>query len=200
MTQMTILLLAAGQSRRMGDADKLMEPVDGMPLIRRSALMARAVAPVVVTLPSVPHPRYGALDGLDVAQVAVPNATEGMNAGLTCGLNALPPGTQAVMILLADLPDLSIHDLERVAQAVDLKSNTRIWRGATQDGLPGHPVVFHHALFAELAALKGDVGARPVIRAHLDLLCLIPLPGQAARTDLDTPELWRTWRAANLDR
>lgn len=194
MTGIPIILLAAGGSRRMGGVDKLMQTIDGEPLLRRTANRARAVGPVWVALPPAPHPRNDALDGMDVTIVEIPDADEGMNASLRRSLDNLPDSAAGAMILLADLPDLTVEDLETVVSGVDFSTKNLVWRGMTQDGKPGHPVVFARALFPELLALTGDTGAQSVIQSHRDKLSLIPLPGQRARTDLDTPEAWKTWR------
>ncbi|NDW43918.1 NTP transferase domain-containing protein [Ruegeria sp. PrR005] len=195
MDKIPILLLAAGQSRRMGGADKLMQEIDGEPLLRRSASIAMTAGPVIAALPPAPHPRHGALAGLDIEIVEVPDAAEGMNASLRRAVAALPPQAPAAMVLLADLPDLTAQDLSHVLAAIDFSSNNLVWRGATEDGRPGHPVVFHCALFPELLALTGDGGAQSVAQAYKDRQMLVPLPGQNARTDLDTPEAWADWRA-----
>lgn len=193
---MPIIILAAGASRRMRGRDKLLEDVDGLPLLRRQAMMARAVTTgvVLVALPASPHPRYDALAGLEVLALPVENAAEGMNASLSAAIQALPSDAACVMILLADLPDLTEDDIRSVAFIVDLKGKNKIWRGATHDGAPGHPIVFKADLFAELTALRGDSGGREVVAAHLDQTQLVPLPGNRARNDLDTPEQWDVWR------
>ena len=63
-----IIILAAGASSRMRGRDKLLELVEGDPLLRRQAQMVRDVTsgPVIVALPPMPHPRYAVLKGLDV--------------------------------------------------------------------------------------------------------------------------------------
>jgi molybdenum cofactor cytidylyltransferase len=197
-----IILLAAGQSSRMGGRDKLLEIVDGMPLLRRQALMALAAkaGPVFVTLPEVPHPRYDVIDDLDVTVIPVPDAAEGMNASLRRGVAALPPDATAAMLLLADLPDLTTDDLTACLRAVDLASNISIWRGATDDGKPGHPIIFAATHFAAFAKLAGDSGGRDIVAAAKDQTQLILLPGQHARRDLDTPEAWEVWRHENPHR
>jgi len=80
-------------------------------------------------------------------------------------------------------------------QASDLKSDIKIWRGATQDGKAGHPTIFHADLFKEIRALKGDSGARSVVSKYAHLTKLVPLTNDHARLDLDTPEDWANWRA-----
>lgn len=195
MRDIPIILLAAGGSRRMGGIDKLMQDIDGEPLLRRTARRARAVGPVWVALPPAPHQRHGCLKDIDVRVVEIPDADEGMNASLRRTLQALPDDAAGAMILLADLPDLTVEDLETVVLGVDFSSKNLVWRGMTEDGKPGHPVVFSRELFPDLLSLTGDAGAQTVVRDQQDRLELIQLPGQHARTDLDTPEAWKTWRS-----
>ncbi len=196
-----VLILAAGASSRMGGADKLMQIVDGRPLIRRQAdiALASGLGPVFVALPPGPHPREAALRGLDLRIVPVADAAEGMNASLRAGLAALP-ACDAMMILLADLPDLMAGDLKTVAQTVVLKSDILVWRGASHDGKPGHPVVFRADLFPALQALTGDGGGREAVALAGDRVRLVPLPGDRARADLDTTEAWDDWRRRNPSR
>lgn len=195
MQRATILIPAAGFSRRMRGADKLLEPVDGIALLTRQARAALATgARVIVTLPPAPGPRGAALAGLDVTRVPVADAAEGMAASIRAGVAALAPGTSALMILLADLPEIEAPDLARLL-AAQSETPGAILRAAAEDGRPGHPVVFPPDLFAELAMVTGDEGARRVVAAHRGRLRDLPLPGARAVTDLDTPEAWAAWRA-----
>lgn len=192
-----ILILAAGSARRMRGRDKLLEDVDGTALLRRTVQNALAVtqAPVFVTLPSCPHPRAGAIADLDARIVEVPDAASGMNASIAAGLGALPATAHAVMIVLADMPDLTRADLRRVLDAVDLNTDSKIWRATTATGEPGHPIVFRSDIWSHLRALRGDTGARDIVRQLRSQTVWVSLPGNHARTDLDTPEAWAAWRA-----
>lgn len=197
-----IIILAAGASSRMGSEDKLLQQVDGMPLLARQARMARSVtdAEVIVALPPRPHPRYGALAGITVTPCAVPDASEGMNASLRQAVAHLPADALAFMLLLGDLPDLTAEDLRTVLDAVDVSQDTLVWRGTTESGAPGHPVVFHRALFPALERLTGDSGGKEVMQQARGRIVLVPLPGTRARHDLDTPADWADWRERNPDR
>ena len=191
-----ILILAAGSSSRMRGRDKLMEEIEGVPLLRRTVDRALASGcAVYVALPDAPHARHSALAGLAATAVPVRDAAEGMNASLRAGLNAMPRDVEAVMVLLADMPDITTDDLNTVLQVIDLKSETLIWRATTQEGAAGHPTVFRRELFADLIKLTGDAGGSAVAKAHKDKTRLIPLPHTHARTDLDTPEAWAAWRS-----
>ncbi|MEH6504644.1 MAG: nucleotidyltransferase family protein [Sulfitobacter litoralis] len=193
-----IILLAAGQSSRMRGRDKLTELIDAEPLLRRQARIARAATKVavIVALPPAPHPRYDLLRGLDVTLLPVPDAAEGINASLRAGFAALPSSSLAAMILLADLPELTEGDLRYVMQSVDLKTKYTIWRGATSDGKAGHPTVFAAYHFNRILQMSGDTGAKEIIAQAQAETLTVPLPGNRARLDLDTPEAWAAWRAA----
>jgi CTP:molybdopterin cytidylyltransferase MocA len=191
-----IILLAAGKSRRMRGRDKLLEDIDGDSLLRRQARKARLATrgPVLVALPPEPHARKDALTDCDVTCVPITDAAKGMSASLKGALHHLPADAKAVMILLADLPDLTAADLSRVLSQVDLASDTLIWRGTTAEGAPGHPIVFAAPLFDDLKAISGDHGGVEVVRANRHLTHLVPLPDAHALRDLDTPEDWADWR------
>ena len=177
----------------MRGRDKLLEQIDGEPLLVRTAKRALATChPVIVTLPPRPHPRYGVMAGLPATLVDVENAAQGINASLTKGL-AQVPDAEGVMILLADLPDITSAHLETIFAARNAHPDAEAWRGATESGKPGHPTLIDKSLFARISALTGDQGAQPVLKEAKSVL--VPLSGRAARADLDTPEEWAAWRS-----
>ena len=197
MDNLPIVILAAGSASRMRGRDKLLEDVAGQSLIRRQAMMARAVTrgPVIVALPPRPHQRYAALEELDVDCLPVMAAAEGMGASIRAAAGALPPDAAYAMIVLGDMPDLTENDLKKIIESVDFAPNNLAWRGQTSDGRPGHPIIFHADLFGALRALKGDSGGREVVAAAGARVHYVRLPGNRARLDLDTPEDWAAWRA-----
>lgn len=194
MSAPPILLLAAGASARMAGRDKLLELVAGRPLLRERAEVALATgAPVFVTLPpraGFPD-RWAALDGLSLTRVPVPRHADGLSASLAAGVTALPPEAPGVVVLLADMPEITADDLAALVANWDGRA---IHRAAGAEGTPGNPVLFPATDFAVLAALSGDRGARDLLRAEAGRTRLVPLPGAHALTDLDTPEDWARWR------
>lgn len=200
MTKIAIVIPAAGSSSRMRGADKLLEPAAGVPLLRRVASRARAQCDlVIVTLPAIACPRADALRGLDLSLIAVPDAAEGMAASLRRASAEMPPDVQGMLILPADMPDITGDDLQTVIGAFGDAGGQQIVQATGDDGTPGHPVIFPSDLFAEFSALAGDAGARSILQANRDRLIRVALPGAHALTDLDTPEAWATWRSANPD-
>ena len=192
-----ILILAAGASSRMRGADKLVQPVDGKPILQRVAEVALATgAPVTVTLPALAPARLAALSGLTVAQVAVPDASLGMSRSLVRGVAAIKanaPGPEdGIMVLPADMPGFTTEALtDLIARFV--ADPASIWRGVDDTGQEGHPTIFPRDLWPELASVTGDEGGRAIIKAHRDRVRLLPLPGQMATLDLDTPEDWAAY-------
>ena len=150
--------------------------------------------PVTVALPPDRPDRAAALTGMALRSVQVPNPQDGMAESLKAGLAVLPPAA-GVMMLLADLPEITEGDLRQVLDHWRAEPEA-ILRGAAQDGTPGHPVCFPPDLRDDLMTRRGDEGARSVIVRHRARLRLVPLPGRHAVTDLDTPEDWAAWRAA----
>ncbi|WP_371060235.1 NTP transferase domain-containing protein [Rhodosalinus sp. 5P4] len=192
---LAILIPAAGASSRMRGRDKLLEEVEGRPLLALLAGRARAVADtVIVTLPEPPGARGAALAALDVTCLALPEARQGMAASLRAGVAALPPDIRGLMILPADMPEIRQEDMQRLADAF-AKAPEAIWQGAAEDGTPGHPVLFPADCLPAIAAVTGDTGAREVLRAQAHRVRRLALPGRRALTDLDTPEDWARWRA-----
>lgn len=190
----TLLVLAAGASSRMRGADKLIEPVGGRPLLRHVVKAALGSgAPVFVTLNDRPA-RWAAISGLAVTAIAVTDAADGMGASLRAGVAAIAPD-HAIMVLLADMPEIDTADIAAVLNAFRMAPMV-LHRGCAADGTPGHPVVFPPWARDDLLCIGGDAGAKPVLKAHAQSIRLVPLPGTHAVTDLDTPEAWAAWRAA----
>jgi CTP:molybdopterin cytidylyltransferase MocA len=178
----------------MRGADKLLEPVDGVPLLVRQARVALATGvPVIVTLPVDRPLRHAALAGLDLMTVPVPDAALGLSASIRAGVKAA--GARPVLVLLADLPEITTDDLCLLLACHALAPDL-ILRATAADGTPGHPVLFPDWALPGLAALTGDSGARDLLQQHRDRTELIALPARHAVTDLDTPEDWAAWRAA----
>lgn len=193
MPELTILIPAAGASSRMRGGDKLLELVGFEPMLRRQARMARSVCPqVIVTLRPDDFARRAILSDLAISLLTVTDAAEGMAASIRAG--ALAARTTALMILPADMPDLTSADLQSMIGAIDHLPD-QIIRATAQDGTPGHPVIFPPDCLTDLALIKGDAGALSVLQAHKQRIRLIALPDQHAITDLDTPEDWTAWRA-----
>lgn len=190
MSDLTILIPAAGASSRMRGQDKLLLTIAGEPLLRRTARMALAAnRNVLITLRPEDEARRQVIADLPVTVLEVVNASAGLSASL---VTAAAAAKGALMVLPADMPDLTAEDLRRMIDAAT-QSPEAILRATTASGTQGHPVIFPPDLLPAFATLTGDEGARSILQAHRDRLRLIALPGENALTDLDTPEAWAAW-------
>jgi len=195
LKDVAILILAAGASSRMRGSDKLLEKVDTKPILHQIAAMAVATGcPVFVALPVASPNRLGAVSGLAVTQLEVEDADLGLSASIRAGIGVLPKPTKGVMLMLADMPDLTRTDLLYLLDAFTHNPD-QVIRASDITETPGHPIIFPARLFPDLMRLTGQHGARAILSA--ETVRHIPLPDQHATNDLDTPEQWLAWRKAN---
>ncbi|MEM9787246.1 MAG: nucleotidyltransferase family protein [Pseudomonadota bacterium] len=191
-----ILILAAGSSSRMRGGDKLLEQVNGEPLIRLQAKRAlRTGHPVYVALAPGLDARADALADLDVTILSTPEATEGMSGTMRSAVAQLPDAP-AFMMFLGDLVALETEDLMRIMRARKDQPDYLIWRGATTTGKPGHPIIFDASLRPEFAKLQGDGGGETLVNPLRNQTYLLRFDDDRARLDLDTPEDWANWRGS----
>lgn len=185
------VLLAAGESRRMGGPSKLEIRLDGEPLLRRTArtLLAAGVTPLVVVVGHAAARSAALLEGLPVEIVENPVWREqGQQGSARLGLAALAPrlaaaGAEGFVVSLVDLPLLRVAHVQALAEALAARGCARVcvpWHA----GQRGNPVVFEAALCAELAAEPG--GPRAWLDAHPEAVARFPVDDPAFVTDLDT--------------
>ena len=171
------VVLAAGLSRRMGQA-KLLMPVGGRAIVRYvvESVLAGGVDLVwVVTGPDV-EPIAAALSGLEVQIAVNPAPEEGQASSLRAGIAALPASVDAVLIALGDQPSLAPSIIPALL-AARRTTPKLIVAPRYRDG-QGNPVLFKREIFPELLRLTGDQGARPIIQKE---------PARVEWVELDLP-------------
>ncbi len=194
--KVVIILLAAGQSRRMRGRDKLLEKVGGATMLEHAAaaaLASRADA-VLVALPPQADARRARLAGLAVRPIDAPDFAEGMGGSLRNAMAHIGPEAGAVIVALADMPEITPAHYNALIEAYEPPRQHEICRALSDDGTPGHPVLFGRRFFEVLADSSGDAGGKQVIQASKDYLLDVPTQGRGAALDLDTPEAWESWR------
>lgn len=182
------VLLAAGRSSRMGGPNKLMALFDGKPLVRRTAervLASRTAGAVVVTGHQGERVR-SALAGLDLAYADNPDFADGLSTSLKAGVAALPANATGALVVLGDMPGVSAADLDRLIEAFAGSGGKAVVR-ASHDGRRGNPVLLPRSLFAAVAHLEGDTGARHLVEAE-GLEVIDVEIGAGASVDVDTRE------------
>ena len=174
----SVILLAAGGSRRLGRPKQLVA-IGGEPLVRRIARVAAEVAgEVIVVLGARAEEVAGALDGLAVSTVINERWEEGVGASIACGALASRPGS-ALLVLTCDQPRLTASHLAALLAAHAASGGVVASRYA---GTLGVPAVFPPALRGALGALGGDRGAKSLLLAHQAAAIEWP----AGEDDIDT--------------
>ncbi|MBB6307514.1 NTP transferase domain-containing protein [Xanthobacter tagetidis] len=191
------VVLAAGRSTRMGGANKLLEAVDGAPVIRRvaAAALASRARPVIVVTGHEREKVEQALAGLDVAFVHNADFASGMASSLRAGIGAVPEEAAGALVVLGDMPLVAPRLMDRLMAAFSGDAG-RLIAVPVADGARGHPVLWSRRYFPELAALEGDTGARQVLAANAAAVVEVEAEGPGAFLDVDTPELLAAARKA----
>jgi len=179
------LVLAAGAGTRFGGRKQLAE-LDGRPLLEHAlAAMASApVKPIVVVLGAEADLVREGVDLHGAEPIVCDEWQEGQSASLRTGVEALErAGAEAVVVTLGDQPQIAARAIAAVvaARAPGQADAVR----ATYAGKPGHPVLLERALFDPVCELRGDVGAREVLRAAR--VTDVPCDGLGDPADVDTP-------------
>jgi molybdenum cofactor cytidylyltransferase len=181
-----LILLAAGNSARMGSAKQLLD-FRGKPMLRHAVESAQASGcnPVIVVLGANEAEIRPALEGLDVEIVVNERWAEGMGTSIQTGLRALENRDIVGAILaLSDQPFVTADFLRGLAERY-LENGHKIV-AAQYSGTVGVPAFFAREAFPLLMALKPDQGCKGVILGHSGDTLLVDCP-EAAK-DIDTPE------------
>lgn len=180
-----VMVLAAGEARRFGSPKQLVR-INGRPLLH--SVIGRGVAlagnSVVVVLGAYAAELAPLLRHTPATVVVNRQWTEGMGSSIRAGLAALPGTAEAVLILLADQPSVTTDDLRRLASTWRRQPDQIV--AAQYGSTTGAPAIFPRWCFAELGGLRGDQGARLLLRRHAERLVRVPMA--SAAVDIDTPE------------
>ena len=176
------LVLAAGASTRMQGANKLLLPVNGLPMIAAvcDAVLAAGYDPVIVVTGHDETLIRAALIGKSITFAHNPDWKAGMSGSIRTGLAALPPAADGVLIALADMPRVGPPLLRTLMDRFERQGGGNRIVYPEYGGQQGNPVLFPREHFPEIAALSGDRGAKAVLQSHR---------GAALAVAVDTPDV-----------
>jgi molybdenum cofactor cytidylyltransferase len=182
------VILAAGPSTRMGKPKQLLR-FCGQTLLGRaaSAALEAGCRPLVVVTGAHAAASREALRELEVLEAENEQWESGMSSSVRVGIEALVaanPQIAAVVLMLCDQPFVTLEVIAGLVRAYRETSCSIV--ASRYGGSFGVPALFGSAYFAELAALKGDAGAKQVIQKHLPKVHLLPFP--QGEIDVDTPD------------
>jgi len=182
------ILLAAGESRRMGMTNKLEIPVAGTPLLRRSAktLLASRLREIVVVLGHAAGVARRLLQDLPLTLVENPHYREGQMSSVYRGLDTLAAAADGVMVCLADQPLLTPMDIDLLIDAFDRQRDSAILV-PTWQGQRGNPVILAWNQRATILQGQRNLGCKRLIERNPELVTTFAMPNDHIVSDLDTP-------------
>ena len=176
------ILLAAGSSQRFG-AHKLLHLIDGVPMALKSAITLQSALGAIFVGMRPQDALAPTLFGHGLNVILCDRAVEGMGGTLAQVVAAAPADASGYIIALADMPFIHVDSIRAVAAA--LQGGAKL-AAPTYRGQRGHPVGLAASYRAELLALKGDAGARDIIRRDAAHLQLVDVDDPGVLWDVDT--------------
>lgn len=187
------ILLAAGESRRMGSPKALLR-YQGKTFIERScnAFLSAGVDELIVVLGAragelcraVPiHPR--------LRTVTNPRYFQGQLSSLMTGIGALSPESEAVVVNLVDHPLIAAETIKALITSFQMEPLPIVI--AAYNGKRGHPVLFSRQIYGEILAAPLDQGAKVIVRKDPARVRELQLNDPGILADIDTPEDYRRY-------
>lgn len=185
--ELSILLLAAGSSSRLGRSKQLLKVESESLLLRSSNLSLQVSKNVFVVLGSNFEEHVQSIKHLSVAIVENKEWERGLGSSLKAGLRQIVeknPETKSVLILVCDQPLLTSSHLSKLAEVGE--ATNKLIVSSLYNNVLGVPALFKKELFNELLKLDDSEGARKLIQQKKNDVEIVDFPG--GEIDLDTPE------------
>ena len=189
------IVLAAGESRRMGSPKALLD-YQGHTFIENicATFLTAGVDELIVVLGAHEHeeqiravvPKHPAL-----RTVLNPRYRLGQLSSLMVGINALSPESQAAVVNLVDHPLIKPETIQALLSSFGADPSPIII--ASYQGRRGHPVLFSRRVYGEILAAPLDKGAKVVVRKDPARVREIALDDPGIRADIDTPQEYAQW-------
>ena len=184
------LILAAGESRRMGFPKALLPYRQETFLDTLVGLFTTRCSPVIVVLGAAAETirvRAGRLAEF----VVNPDYQRGMTTSLQCGLRAIPAEVEGVLFTLVDHPAVAPSTVEAL-----LTPPRPLVRVPRYGGQRGHPIWFSRELIPEFLAIPEGGAANEVVHRHRPQTEFLDLDDSGIVADIDDPEAYRNLTGA----
>ena len=181
------ILLAAGESNRMGQPKQLM-PFGQSTILERTIdnLLNSAVSETIVVLGYRNEEIRQTISGKPVKIAINPDYQQGMSASIIAGLKQVDTRARAVLIALGDQPFVDSQTINSLVEA--FIANNRGIIIPVYQGRRGNPIIFTIKYKDELLNLKGDIGGREIIKRHPDDVLEVAVNCEGVLLDIDTME------------
>ena len=185
------IVLAAGESRRMGEANKLLLPVHGKPMIRHvvEGVTASTAQECIVVVGHEAEKVKAVLDGLPISFELNPNYPEGMSTSIHAGVAVASREAAGYMICLSDMPFIRAEEYDELIDQFELAfvQNSKAIVVPTYQGQRGNPVVISSSYKSAILAHQGVVGCKSIVKKNPDHVTWHPMVSDHITRDVDTP-------------
>ena len=185
------VILAAGESRRMGEQNKLLLPIEGEMLILKfvKSVCASDVDDVLVVVGHEAEKIKDILQGQPVRFVANPRYLVGMTTSIQSGVRAVSPESDGLLICLSDMPFAETSDFNCLIYAFNnfrLPESSLIVVPVFQEKR-GNPVLFSREFREKILQHKGE-GCRGILLENPKSVMEVTMENDNLFRDVDTPE------------
>lgn len=182
------IVLAAGQSSRMGQANKLRCELGGKPVIAQvlDQLQQSTLGEIIIITGHQRKQIEQQLHGPNQHAVFNPDFENGMSTSIRAGMAALPETVQAAVICQGDMPFVSANVINQLINA-HIENPAKVIAPAFM-GKRGNPLLWPRRLFPVLESLEGDCGARQVLKKFNDEILKLDVDNIGILLDIDSPE------------
>ncbi len=186
------VVLAAGRSSRL-PGNKLLQLIAGKPIVRHvvEAALDSHVSQVLVVTGHESERLCAAVAELPVMITHNPVYSAGLSTSLKCGLQQVPPDCDGALILLGDMPFLTVTLLDKLIACFEPAAGREICVPVA-GGRRGNPVLWGRRFFAELMAISGDKGGKFLMELHRDSVVELEVDDHGILIDIDTADDLRT--------
>lgn len=186
----TGILLAAGESSRMGKENKLLLPIDGEPMFKKalSAMEDSEIGELIVVLGHDYKDMMPYFNSCSIKLAINGNHLEGQTTSIVSGLKLINPSSKGILICLADMPLLTKDHIDSLIKAFKEIKEEKVIMKPVNAGKPGNPVIFGRAFYEELLSCPDPEGCRSVIANNKEYFHPFESQDIAFFTDVDTPE------------
>ena len=185
----TAIVLAAGESKRMGDTNKMELDINGRGLIRQtvSTILESLVNKVIVVTGYQPDVVRSALNGLPVVKVHNENYEQGQMTSVHKGLDKVNKACDGIMICLGDQPLLNSDDIDHLINAFSQRTQGSILV-PTYKGQRGNPIILSYEHRDQILSGKRNLGCRKLIEKNPELVTTLEMKNDHVISDIDTPD------------
>ncbi|MBL4665750.1 MAG: molybdopterin-binding/glycosyltransferase family 2 protein [Sneathiella sp.] len=188
--QIAAILLAAGQSRRMGTQNKLLALIDEKPMVRHVAetLLAANVDDILIVTGHEADDIVKSMWDLSIRSVQNPKFEDGISTSVKLGFELLHEKFDGILICLGDMPFVSAEQLNLLIDAFNPEDGGAIIV-PTQNGKRGNPALISSQFWEEVREISGDIGAKALISANDHVVHTVEIDSSSIFADIDTPEI-----------